>query len=445
MVTTLLKSTLREIRQSLGRYLAILAIVGLGVGFFAGLRMAQPDMMATGVAYLGDHQLFDFQLMSTLGFTGEDVAAFSQLEGIAAAEGSVYTDFLMERGENDEIVVTARSLTADINQTELMAGRMPETANECVGDSRFFTEEDLGTAVRVSPNNDEDTRELLVYDEYTLVGLVQSPYYLNYERGTSSIGTGSVSAFVYIPEEGFDFEAYHEIYLSIADGADAYSDAYEDQIDSLKPQVEDLLDQRAELRYETLYNDAMEDILEAEQELADGWEEYRSERSDAELELSDALQELLDGEADYAQGVKDYEQGKIDYAEGLQEYQDGLQEIAETPTRSCWTRRRSTPTASRNTRTADRNCWTRKRSTRTASASWRTPGTSSTTRRRSWRQAGNSSRTPRSSWRRARPSTGSSRSSIRPAPRSQPVWGIPILLHWCRISAALTRLIPGMS
>ena len=329
MVTTLLKSTLREIRQSLGRYLAILAIVGLGVGFFAGLRMAQPDMMATGVAYLEEYQLFDFQLMSTLGFTKEDVEAFSQLEGISAAEGSVYTDFLMERGENDEIVVTARSLTTDINQTELLAGRMPEAANECVGDSRFFTEEDLGTAVRVSSNNDEDTRELMAYDEYTLVGLVQSPYYLNYERGTSSIGSGSVSAFVYIPEDGFDFDAYYEMYLSIADGADAYSDAYEDQIDNLKPQVEELLDQRAELRYETLYNDAMEEILDAEAELADGWEEYRSERSDAELELSDALQELLDGEADYAQGVKDYEQGKIDYADGLQEYEDGLQEIAD--------------------------------------------------------------------------------------------------------------------
>ena len=329
MVTTLLKSTLREIRQSLGRYLAILAIVGLGVGFFAGLRMAQPDMMATGVAYLEEYRLFDFQLMSTLGFTEEDVAALSQLEGIAGAEGSVYTDFLMERGENDEVVVTARSLTADINRTQLLAGRMPEAAGECVGDAGFFTEEDLGTAVRVSPHNDEDTRELLAYDEYTLVGLVQSPYYLNYERGTSSIGSGSVSAFVYIPEEGFDFEAYYEVYLSLADGAEAYSEAYEDQIDALKPQVEDLLGQRAELRYETLYNDAMAEILDAEEELADGWEEYRSERSDAEGELSDALQELLDGEADYAQGVKDYEQGKIDYAEGLQEYQDGLQEIAE--------------------------------------------------------------------------------------------------------------------
>ena len=133
MVGTMLKSSLREIRQSLGRYLAILAIVGLGVGFFAGLRMSQPDMMATGVAYLREYGLYDFQLMSTLGFTDEDVDAFAQMEGVASAEGSVYTDFLMVRGENEEVVITARSLTDTVNHTELVAGRIPEAPNECVG------------------------------------------------------------------------------------------------------------------------------------------------------------------------------------------------------------------------------------------------------------------------------------------------------------------------
>ena len=324
MVGTMLKSSLREIRQSLGRYLAILAIVGLGVGFFAGLRMSQPDMMATGVAYLREHGLFDFQLMSTLGFTDEDVEAFSQLEGIASAEGSVYTDFLMEREENEEIVITARSLTESVNHPELMAGRLPEAPDECVGDARYFSEADLGTAVKVSPNNDEDTLDLLVYDEYTLVGLIQSPYYLNYERGTSSIGNGSVAGFVYIPLEGFDFEAYHEIYLALADGADAYSDQYKAQIDDLESQVEDLTKERADLRYTTLYDDAMEEIRDGEKEVSDGWEEYNTEKADAEQELADAYQELLDGEEEYADGLKEYEDGLKEYQDGLKEYEDGL-------------------------------------------------------------------------------------------------------------------------
>ena len=329
MVGTMLKSSLREIRQSLGRYLAILAIVGLGVGFFAGLRMSQPDMMATGVAYLREYGLYDFQLMSTLGFTDEDVDAFAQMEGVASAEGSVYTDFLMVRGENEEVVITARSLTDTVNHTELVAGRMPEAPNECVGDARHFTEDDLGMTVTVSPNNDEDTLELMAYDGYTLVGLVRSPYYLNYERGTSSIGSGSVTGFVYIPLDGFEFDAYYEIYLSLSDAADAYSEEYEAQIDNLKAAVEDLTEERADLRYTTLYDDAMEEIRDGEQELSDGWDEYNTEKADAEQELADAYQDLLDGEKEYEDGLKEYEDGLKEYEDGLKEYEDGLKTLED--------------------------------------------------------------------------------------------------------------------
>ena len=329
MVKTLLKSALREIRQSLGRYLAILAIVFLGVGFFAGLRTCQPSMAATGIRYLAEQRLFDFRLLSTLGFTKEDVACFAGLEGIGEARGAVYADFLTEVDEGEELVIKAHSLTEGVNVPQLLAGRMPEAAGECLADLRCFGEEDLGRTLTVSPNNDEDTRELLHCGEYTIVGLVHSPYYLNFERGTSSIGSGSVSGYIYIPEDGFDFEAYYEIFLTMEDPADAYSDAYQAQIDALTPGIEAAVDERADLRYDTIYADAMKEIQDAEVELADGWDEYRSERADAEQELDDAHRELDDGEAEYADGVKDYEQGRADYADGLQEYEDGQREAAD--------------------------------------------------------------------------------------------------------------------
>ena len=179
MVKTLLRSALREIRQSMGRYLAILAIVGLGVGFFAGLRACQPDMMLTGVNYLEEHRLYDFRLLSTLGFTEEDVEAFSALEGVEAARGSVYTDFLTEIEEGEEAVVSAHALTEDINTLHLAEGRMPEAPNECVADAKYFQAADLGKILPVTGSNDEDVRDLLRYDAYTVVGLVWSPYYLN--------------------------------------------------------------------------------------------------------------------------------------------------------------------------------------------------------------------------------------------------------------------------
>ncbi|MBO5667400.1 MAG: FtsX-like permease family protein, partial [Firmicutes bacterium] len=329
MVKPLLKTTLREIRQSLGRFLAIMAIIGLGVGFFAGLRMCQPTMQKTGVKYLSEQEFFDFRLMSTLGFTEEDVAEFNAMSGIEAASGSYFTEFLYKAAPDSDAVLVAHSITEGINTPELTAGRLPIRGDECLADAVFFTEEDLGSKIQISDNNDSDTLELFVSEEYTIVGLARTPLYLNHERGTASIGNGSVEAFVLIPEEGFDSEAYHELYLRMADVADAYSDIYETQADLLEPEVKDFLAHRADIRYETLYNDALDEIHEGEEELADGWIEYRQERADAEQELADALLELEDGEIEYLDGIAEYEQGLIDYEEGFLDFQEGKQDYAE--------------------------------------------------------------------------------------------------------------------
>jgi len=328
MVKTFLQLTFREIRQSLGRYLAILAIVALGVGLFSGLRASQPAMMRTGIQYLQQQRLFDFRLLSTLGFTAEDVEALEALEGVENAAGAVYTDFLMRGGDGDESVLRAHSLTDGINLPALTAGRMPQAPDECLADVRHFTEADLGTAVDVSPDNDPDTLELLRYDSYTIVGLITSPYYLNYDRGTSSIGGGSVAAFVYIPEDGFDFDAYYEVFLAIDSPAEAYSPDYNSQIDGLRAGVEALTDERAELRYEGLYNDALAELQDAEAEVADGWETYREERADAEKKLADAREELETGEQSYEDGLAEYRRGQAEYQDGLRSYEDGLAALA---------------------------------------------------------------------------------------------------------------------
>lgn len=329
MVSALMKSALREIRQSLGRYLAILAIILLGVGVYGGLKMSQPDMMATGVEYIAEQRLFDYRLLSTLGFTQEDVAAFAALDGVEAARGAVYTDFLSE-WNGSEVVLTALSLTEGINEPKLAAGWMPRSGSECLGDARFFTEADLGKTITVSPSNNEDTRELLHEQSYTLVGIIRSPYYLNStDRGTSSVGGGTVSAFVYIPEDGFDFEAYYEIFLKIDGAAPAYSQEYKAQIDEMKSVVEQLLEERAQLRYDDIYGDVLAEIGDAQTEIDDGWAEYNSEKADVEQELADAYAELIDGEEKYRDGVSELEQGKIDYADGLEKYEDGVRELAD--------------------------------------------------------------------------------------------------------------------
>ena len=324
MVTTLLKSTLREIRQSMGRFLAILAIIALGVGFLSGLRMSQPSMAATGIKYLRDHDFHDYRLISTLGFTEEDVTAFAGLSGIKAARGSVSAPFLWQKTESEQVVLNAVALTEEMNTPNLLAGRLPQASDECVGDANLFSAEDIGRSLAVSSLNDQDTLDLLACGEYKLVGIADSPLYLNSERGTAGIGNGTIAGFVLVPAQGFDTEVWHEIYLRMENAPDAYSEEYALRRDEMKPRVEEFLEQRAELRYHTLYNDALEEITDAEQELADGWEEYRTERADAEQELADAYGDLLEGEQEYKDGLEELADGKKEYEEGLQEYRDGV-------------------------------------------------------------------------------------------------------------------------
>ena len=153
----LLKTSLREIRTSLGRYLAIFSIIALGVGFFAGLRVTRAAMLNTADEYLSELHMFDGRLLSTLGWTQEDVDAFAGLAGVRAAAGVYSADFLRAGESGSDTVLKAYSLTSGINDLCLQAGRLPEKADECVVDAWSFEESDIGKTVRLSENNSADT------------------------------------------------------------------------------------------------------------------------------------------------------------------------------------------------------------------------------------------------------------------------------------------------
>ncbi len=346
------KNNRRELRHTLGRFLAILAIVALGVGFFTGLRLARPAMAKTGADYLRETNFFDFELRSTLGFTGEDVAYFAGLDGIAAAEGSLNEDLLTTCREQ-QVVFSTHQLLDEINQVVLSAGRMPQAANECLGDDRFFTEADLGTVFQVE-NDDEDAA--FSQQSYTLVGLCNSPQYLNSQRGSTALGDGSVAAFLFLPAAGYDAEYYSAIYVKLDENADAFTDAYEALSDQWETPLKDQVALRGALRQEELISDAEAELSDGWAEYEDGLQEYEDgkleaeqELADGKQELDDALQELRDGEADYAEGVetlealredplsneeladarKELDDGWAEYYDGLREYNDGLREYED--------------------------------------------------------------------------------------------------------------------
>ena len=354
------KNNRREWLRTLGRFFAIVAIVALGVGFFTGLRLARPAMAKTGADYIEETNLYDFQLRSTLGFTEEDAAYFAALDGVETVEPSVSAD-LLTMFRDREVVFATQELLPTLNQPVLTAGRMPETADECLGDNRYFTEDDLGTVITV--RNDPDDEAPFSQDTYTLVGLGSSPQYLSSQRGSSALGNGTVAAFLFLTEAGYDADYYTEIYVKVPSEGSAFSDAYADSVEPWEDVLEDAVNARGELRRTTV-------IADAEEELADGWAEYYDglqeyedgkaeadeELADGKQELDDALQELNDGEADYAEGVEtlealradplsndeirdaraelddgwqQYYDGKQEYEDGLKEYEDGKQEYED--------------------------------------------------------------------------------------------------------------------
>lgn len=316
------RTTLREIRGSFGRYFAILAIVALGVGFFAGLKVAKPFMTVTADQYVKEQNLFDLRLLSTLGFEQEDVDSFVLEKDVKTAAGSLSFDILCTGISENETALKAHSLTEGINGVTLKAGRMPENEKECLADSRLMSEEQLGTVIRLTDSNEEDTLEVFREREYTVVGIVDASYYMNFERGTTSLGNGRLSGFIYFLPEAFDCDYYTEVFIKFDHDYEIYSDEYEDFMDAKENEWEEICKDRVDIRYEEI-------LTEANDKLSDAREELDTQKADAEKELADALEELTDADrqiADGKQELSDAKESLTDQETRLKEQEDLLKE-----------------------------------------------------------------------------------------------------------------------
>ncbi len=251
MKSMMKRTTMREIKSSFGRFFAILAIVALGVGFFSGLKITKPAMVNTINEFLKEKNFFDLHLISTLGFVEEDVVAFSEEEQVEYAEGIYSFDALYTGiGENEEVLKTL-SIPQKVNGVRLIDGRMPKTESECVIDSRL-ADIGIGDTVCLAQTNEEETMSVFAEKEFTVVGTVESSYYINFERGTTSLGNGKVRGFVYVMPEVFLCDYYTDVFICFAQDFDIFSSEYEAFIDERKEAWEDICKERVDLQYESM-------------------------------------------------------------------------------------------------------------------------------------------------------------------------------------------------
>lgn len=320
MTKALRKNTRRSISGSLGRYIAILLIIMLGVAFLTGLRDTRPIMSATETAYVKNTKLYDLRLISTIGFDADDVAAVQKADGVVAAAGSVNADFIWQH-DNKERVYRAHMLTDNINEPVLTAGRMPENGSECLIDSNRFSEGMIGQTIEISDSNDEDTKKSFKYSTYTVVGLADSPLYIHTLRGTTSLGDGTLQGFVLIPEDGFDFEYYTELYVTCTDEFPLYSDDYDDYIDTFSDTVEAAATASVNARFDRLTSDGKAEISDAENELNDKKAEAETELDDAKAQLDDAKETITSGEAKLFDAKKQLDDAKAQLDAGAEQIQ----------------------------------------------------------------------------------------------------------------------------
>lgn len=316
MKSMMKRNTFREIKKSFGRYFAILAIIALGVAFFSGLKITQSVMVHSADVYLKDLQFYDYRLVSTLGFTEENVEALAEKEDVRAAEGAISAEVLYKDAGENERVIKMHSITEKVNKLKLVAGKMPQSADECVVDSALFSEDAIGSKLVLSENNTTDDLDKFAYKEYTITGLVQSPCYIQFERGNASIGNGRISGFAYLLKDGFAVDYDTEIYIKFDEDYDIYSDEYDSYMDAKEADWEAYTKEQAEIRYDKMVKDAQDELDEKKEELEE-------KRAEAETELESAKQQLTDGETEISDGKNQIASAKTELSAKASELQSG--------------------------------------------------------------------------------------------------------------------------
>lgn len=349
MKTALFKNIFREIKNTKARFISILMIVALGVGFFVGVKSTSPSMKQMAVDYYEDTNLMDFRLVSTVGFDEDDILAVKATDGIKDVMPSYFLDVAVSTNESGSTIRLMSSPASykdnkAISEAIVTEGRMPQKSGEIAVESGGFSAYEIGDKVTISENVGEtDISKQLKTFEYTIVGKVKSPMYISLERGTTTVGNGKIDEFAYICESDFSIERYTVLYATL-DTKNEQVSPFDSRYDELIKTTTENLEKTADLRVEDFTG---ENIDKAQKEIDDGYEELNRKKAEVNKELEDAQNELKEGEQEYYFGIEsaqaqintaqaEIDSGRVELDKQWDEYETALatfeQEIGKAKT-----------------------------------------------------------------------------------------------------------------
>lgn len=333
MSRTFWKNTLREISNTKARFISILLIVALGVGFFVGIKCTNPSMIKMAEDYYQNNNLMDFRVLSTVGFNKDDVKEISNLDGVSSVMPSYFTDVkIASDGSGNIIRLMGVSYSYEgndeINKVNIRDGRLPQKKGEIAIESGFFTHNnELGSTISFEEKiGDVNTKDSINSLDYKVVGIVQSPMYISFERGTTSVGNGKITSFAFVSLDDFNTERFTELYvrLSTSKSISPFSDEYNQLIDEYTNKIEDVSNQRVKVFIE-------DNIDSAQKELDENKNKYNDEKEKVNKELNDAKNKIDIGESEYYSGISSAQsqisQGEAELQDAINKLNDGKAEL----------------------------------------------------------------------------------------------------------------------
>ncbi len=334
---TIFKHLKRELRHSIGRFVSLFAITALGASFFVGLSSSGPNMLLTADTYFKHQQLADYRLLSTYGFTESDIELLENSGDYSAVFAAYALDVLIDtpqgagpvritglpEGVYDENgQASTNENNSALNLPVLLAGRMPTGESECLADSASGAK--IGDVITLSFENDEDTLDMLNSRQFTVVGLAQSPYYIYFSRGATTLKDGQIDSFYLVPNAAFNSEYYLEVWLrdAAAEDISSFSSEYAALQENAEKSLETFGEERAQIRFDEIMDEANEELNDAKAELADGQQELSDAMAEAETEFADAQSDINSGWADIYSAEQDLTDGQNALNSGKQELEN---------------------------------------------------------------------------------------------------------------------------
>lgn len=294
MKRALLKDTFKEIKNTKKRFISILLMAFLGVGFFAGIKATSPDMQHTIDRFYDKNNVYDIEIISTLGLTNEDIESLEKVDGVKQAYGIYSTDVAANIDE-EEIILKVYSIDENINKTTLISGNMPNNYDECIVEEGFLKNNNLkiGDYIELDTKSSEETfKETSV----KIVGTISSPLYISRDRGTTKLGNGTIDYCMYVSKENISNPIYTQIYIVAKDSQElnTCSQKYKDYINDIKSKVESIKEEREQSRYDQIVAEAQAEVDKAKEELniQNQKQDFEKSIAEAEDEIEKAIQEI---------------------------------------------------------------------------------------------------------------------------------------------------------